>query len=71
MNMQDEIPLTVYVEGHDEDSRDMGDCGVRVVHAYSQIMTMKMCDLEAGHDGPHDWDPGYVEPDDEDEDEGE
>lgn len=68
MSMQDETPRVVYVDGYDVDSREMGDCGVRVVHVYSQIMTMKTCDLEAGHEGLHEWDPDYEYPDDDEED---
>lgn len=67
MSMQDETPRAVYVDGYDEDAREMGDCGVRVIHVYSQIMTMKTCELEAGHDGLHEWDPKYVDPEDEDD----
>lgn len=67
MSMQDETPRIIYVEGYDEYSRQVGDCGARVVHVYSQIATMKTCELEEDHDGPHDWDPDYVYPDDDEE----
>lgn len=69
MNMIDETPEVTHVDGYDEEYREMGDCGVRVIHRYTKIMLMPTCTLEEDHDGPHDWDPDYVYLDDDEEDE--
>lgn len=57
------------LDGYDSEARMLGDCGVCALWSINDgaVFSMSTCTLEVRHDGLHEWDPDYVDPDDDEE----
>lgn len=56
------------ITGHyDPECREYGDCAAQAIEQRPGVAILHVCELEEGHDGPHEWDPDYQYPDDDEE----
>ena len=58
--------VLIITNNYDPEYREFGDCAYQAIEHRPGIAMLKTCELEMGHDGPHEWDPDYVDPEDDD-----
>lgn len=68
--MTTEKPRSVLIitDQYDPEYREYGDCAAQAIEQRPGLAMLHTCELELGHDGPHEWDPDYVEHYDDQED---